>query len=73
MTPNKDQVYGHSVTIIRVMSGKPVMRLDEMSLELISMGTKGLCYFQDENDGRAALARQLLLYMDRGNNTSMGL
>ncbi|MBO1928562.1 hypothetical protein J4731_00780 [Providencia rettgeri] len=49
------------------------MRLDEMSLELISMGTKGLCYFQDENDGRAALARQLLLYMDRGNNTSMGL
>ncbi|HGF6560727.1 TPA: hypothetical protein ACF2YT_001646 [Providencia alcalifaciens] len=34
---------------------------------------KGFAIFQDENDGRAALARQLLLFMDRGNNTLDGI
>lgn len=34
---------------------------------------KGFGILKDENDGRAALARQLLLYMDRGNNTINGI
>ncbi|EMQ4855821.1 hypothetical protein AAIB78_000655 [Morganella morganii] len=34
---------------------------------------KGFSIFKDEADGRAALARQLLLYMDRGNNTIGGI
>ncbi|HCR3195228.1 TPA: hypothetical protein ACSRWF_003411 [Morganella morganii] len=34
---------------------------------------KGFAQFRDEADGRAALARQLLLYMDRGNNTVGGI
>ncbi|MET4892780.1 hypothetical protein [Morganella morganii] len=33
----------------------------------------GFAQFRDEADGRAALARQLLLYMDRGNNTVGGI
>lgn len=33
----------------------------------------GFAQFRDEADGRAALARQLLLYMDRGNNTIGGI
>ncbi|OBU13308.1 hypothetical protein AYY18_00735 [Morganella psychrotolerans] len=34
---------------------------------------RGFAIFRDEADGRAALARQLLLYMDRGNNTIGGI
>ncbi|MEY0288063.1 hypothetical protein AB7303_03445 [Providencia rettgeri] len=74
MTPNKDQKVrafrNNNPGNVREASNE--IGRDEPGVDMYG-NKKGFAIFQDENDGRAALARQLLLYMDRGNNTLDGI
>lgn len=74
MTPNKDPKVrafrNNNPGNIREASNE--IGRDEPGVDIYG-NKKGFAIFQDENDGRAALARQLLLFMDRGNNTLDGI
>ncbi|MEY0231299.1 hypothetical protein AB7200_06275 [Providencia alcalifaciens] len=74
MTPNKDPrvraFRNNNPGNVREASNE--IGRDEPGVDIYG-NKKGFAIFQDENDGRAALARQLLLFMDRGNNTLDGI
>ncbi|EMI2313545.1 hypothetical protein PJ702_000175 [Providencia rettgeri] len=74
MTPNKDPrvraFRNNNPGNVREASNE--IGRDEPGVDIYG-NKKGFAIFQDENDARAALARQLLLYMDRGNNTLDGI